>query len=123
MPHLLLIDDDSKLTTPLRSSFERAGYDVSVAPDGHTGLSKALIENPDVVVLDVMMPGVDGRATLERLKERFAELPVILMTAKVQNEEIEEYLNLGAIGLIMKPFDPMLLPKEINDLYEKHMKN
>jgi CheY-like chemotaxis protein len=66
-----------------------------------------------------MMPGIDGRTTLTKLKAQAPELPVILMTAKVQNEEVAEYLSLGALGVIMKPFDPMLLPKEISDLMEK----
>jgi two-component system, OmpR family, response regulator len=76
-----------------------------------------------VVVLDVMMPGIDGRTTLTKLKEASATLPVILMTAKVQNEEIAEYLSLGALGVIMKPFDPMRLPKEIVDLLNGHEKD
>lgn len=56
MPHVLLIYDERKLTDPLRSSFERAGYQITIANDGYTGLSLALVEKPDVIVLDVMMP-------------------------------------------------------------------
>ena len=62
MTQILLIDDDTRLTTPLRASFERSGYTVSVANDGHTGLSMALVEKPDVIILDVNMPGLNGRA-------------------------------------------------------------
>jgi len=61
--------------------------------------------------------------TLTKLKARNPNLPVILMTAKVQTEEIAEYLNLGAVGVIMKPFDPMLLPKEITELLKDYSQN
>lgn len=121
---VLLVDDDPNIRKLAKMSLERVGkWEVAVAASGTEAIDLLAHEKPDVVLLDVMMPGVDGRATLEKLKEQSADLPVILMTAKVQNEEIAEYLNLGAIGLIMKPFDPMLLPQEISDLYEKHVKN
>ncbi len=103
MPHLLLIDDDPKLTTPLRSSFERAGYDVSVAPDGHTGLSKALVENPDVIVLDVMMPGLDGWTVCKAIRER-SPVPIIMLTALDDSTDRIRGLDLGADDYLVKPF-------------------
>lgn len=103
MPHLLLIDDDTKLTTPLRSSFERAGYDVSVASDGHTGLSKALVENPDVIVLDVMMPGLDGWTVCKAIREH-SPVPIIMLTALDDSTDRIKGLDLGADDYLVKPF-------------------
>jgi two-component system OmpR family response regulator len=121
---VLLVDDDPNIRKLARMSLERVGkWEVVVAESGSEAIDLFSKVQPDVVVLDVMMPGLDGRTTLTRLKEKSAELPVILMTAKVQAEEIVEYLSLGAIGVIMKPFDPMSLPKEISDLLEKNDKN
>jgi len=103
MAHILLIDDDAKLTAPLRSSFERAGYDVSVAPDGHTGLSKALVENPDVIVLDVMMPGLDGWTVCKAIRER-SPVPIIMLTALDDSTDRIRGLDLGADDYLVKPF-------------------
>jgi DNA-binding response OmpR family regulator len=103
MPHILLIDDDPKLTAPLRSAFEHAGYDVSVAADGHTGLSKALVENPDVVVLDVMMPGLDGWAVCKAIRER-SPVPIIMLTALDDSIDRIRGLDLGADDYLVKPF-------------------
>jgi len=103
MPHILLIDDDTKLTAPLRSSFERAGYDVSVASDGHTGLSKALVENPDVIVLDVMMPGLDGWTVCKAIRER-SPVPIIMLTALDDSPDRIRGLDLGADDYLVKPF-------------------
>ena len=80
MAHILLIDDEIKLTEPLRTAFERDGYDVSVANDGHTGFSLALVEKPDVVVLDVMMPGLDGWQVCRELRQH-SSVPIIMLTA------------------------------------------
>lgn len=103
MPHILLIDDERKLTDPLSASFERAGYDVSVANDGHTGLSMAMVENPDVIVLDVMMPGLDGwqvcRAVLAH-----SPVPIIMLTALDDSVDRIKGLELGADDYLVKPF-------------------
>lgn len=73
---------------------------------------------PDVILLDVMMPLMDGPTTLERLRAMpdLATTPVIFMTARVQTSEQERYLALGAVGVIVKPFDPMLLAQEMRSL-------
>ena len=118
MPHILLIDDDSKLTTPLRSSFERAGYDVSVAPDGHTGLSKALVENPDVIVLDVMMPGLDGWTVCKAIRER-SPVPIIMLTALDDSTDRIRGLDLGADDYLTKPFHLAELNSRIKALLRR----
>jgi len=75
---------------------------------------------PDLILLDVMMPGMDGPTTLKSLRghDEFAAIPVLFMTAKVQSDEVEEYLALGAVGVIHKPFDPMALSDEIRALWQ-----
>ncbi len=94
MAHILLVDDDPMITGPLMSSFERAGYRVSVAGDGHTGLSKALVEQPDVVVLDVMMPGLDGWQVCQSIRARSA-VPIIMLTALDDSMDRIRGLELG----------------------------
>lgn len=116
---ILLVDDDPNIRKLARMSLERVGgWQVAVACSGAEALAMVETEQPDVVLLDVMMPGLDGRMTLGQLKKKpeSRDVPVILMTAKVQIEEMDEYLTLGAVGVIIKPFDPMSLPKEIRDL-------
>ncbi len=103
MPHILLIDDDPALTTPLKNAFERADYRVSVAHDGHTGLSKALLEQPDVIVLDVLMPGLDGWKVCEAIRER-SPVPIIMLTALDDSMDRIRGLEIGADDYLVKPF-------------------
>lgn len=103
MPHVLLIDDERKLTDPLRSSFERAGYQITIANDGHTGLSLALVERPDVIVLDVMMPGLDGWQVCQAIRE-YSTVPIIMLTALGDSMDRIRGLELGADDYLVKPF-------------------
>jgi two-component system response regulator RegX3 len=99
----LLVDDDVNLTEPLRSSFQRAGYTVSVANDGHSGFSMALVEKPDVIVLDVMMPGLNGWQVCEQIRQRSA-VPIIMLTALDDTTDRIRGLELGADDYLVKPF-------------------
>lgn len=113
---VLLVDDDPNIRKLAKMSLERVGrWTVTVATCGEEALSMVTADKPDLILLDVMMPGLDGRSTLSQLKSMpdIRHVPVILMTAKVQNEEMNVYLQLGAAGVIIKPFDPMSLPNEI----------
>ena len=85
---------------------------------GQEALEEARETLPDVILLDVMMPGLDGTTTLAKLREdpATAGIPVIFLTAKVQSHEIERYQELGALGVIRKPFDAMALPDEVRRL-------
>jgi DNA-binding response OmpR family regulator len=103
MAHVLLIDDERKLTDPLRSSFERAGYQITIANDGHTGLSLALVEKPDVIVLDIMMPGLDGWRVCEAIRQH-SNVPIIMLTALDDNLDRIKGLELGADDYLVKPF-------------------
>jgi two-component system, OmpR family, response regulator len=117
---LLLIDDAQDIRTIARISLERVGQWTVVSADGgQAALRAAREEGPfDAVLLDVMMPGVDGPATLNRLREEGlpASVPIVFLTAKVQATEHTRLLSLGAAGVITKPFDPLALPGELEGL-------
>lgn len=103
MSHILLIDDERKLTDPLRAAFERAGYQVTVANDGHAGLSLALVSRPDVIILDVMMPGLDGWQVCQAVREHLST-PIIMLTALDDSTDRIRGLELGADDYLVKPF-------------------
>ncbi|ATB27477.1 response regulator [Melittangium boletus] len=116
---VLLVDDEDDIRTIGRLSLSRVGkWETVLAAHGAEALEKAAAEQPDLILLDVMMPGMDGPTTLARLRaqESTARIPVIFMTAKIQKHELARYLELGAAGVIGKPFEPMSLPAEIKKL-------
>jgi two-component system, OmpR family, response regulator len=116
---VMLVDDEDDIRTIGNLSLSRVGgWQTVLAASGSEALSKAAAEQPDLILLDVMMPGMDGPTTLGQLRaqEATAKTPVIFMTAKVQKQEVARYLELGAVGVIGKPFDPMTLPAEIKRL-------
>ena len=113
---VLLVDDDDDIRSIGELALvEVGGMTTVLASSGPLALEVAARELPDVVLLDVMMPGMDGLATFRRLREQpaTAAIPVVFVTAKVQRHEVQRYLELGAIGVIGKPFDPMTLPDEL----------
>ena len=113
---VLLVDDEPHIRRIGELSLKGVGkWKVILASSGAEAIELAEREVPDLILLDVMMPGVDGPATLQQLKasELTARIPVIFMTAKVQRHEIDKYLAAGAVGVIPKPFDPMALPAQI----------
>jgi DNA-binding response OmpR family regulator len=103
MQHILLVDDEKKLTLPLQTAFQRAGYQVSVANDGHTGLSMAIVSDPDVVILDVMMPGLDGWQVCQAIRKN-SVVPIIMLTALDDSVDRIRGLELGADDYLVKPF-------------------
>ncbi len=116
---VLLVDDEDDIRTIGQLSLSRVGgWQTVLAASGTEAVAKAAAEQPDLILLDVMMPGMDGPTTLGRLRapEATAKTPVIFMTAKIQKQEVARYLELGAVGVIGKPFDPMTLPAEIKKL-------
>jgi CheY-like chemotaxis protein len=115
----LIVDDEEDIRRIIRLSLERVGgMQVCEAPDGTVGLAAALRGRPDVILLDVMMPGQDGPATLAALRAEpaTAAIPVVFLTARVVPGECRRLTDLGALGVIVKPFDPMTLPQQILDL-------
>ncbi len=116
---VLLVDDEDDIRTIGNLSLSRVGgWQTVLASSGAEAVTKAAAEQPDLILLDVMMPGMDGPTTFGRLRAdpATATTPVIFMTAKVQKQEVARYLELGAVGVIAKPFDPMTLPGEIRRL-------
>jgi CheY-like chemotaxis protein len=113
---VLMVDDEPDIRRVGQMSLELVGqFEVLLASGGEEAVELAARERPDVILLDVMMPRLDGPATLDRLRhdQGTAGIPVIFMTAKVQKHEVARYLAQGASGVIFKPFDPMTLPEEI----------
>lgn len=103
----ILVVDDEKLTTELAKTFlEKHGFTVIIASDGDEGLSKAQAEKPDLILLDVMLPTMDGFAVCKKLKESddFKNTPILMFTAKGLSSDIEEGKAVGADEYIVKPF-------------------
>jgi CheY-like chemotaxis protein len=116
---VMLVDDEDDIRTIGNLSLSRVGgWQTVLAASGAEALEKAAAEKPDLILLDVMMPGMDGPTTFGKLRaqEATARTPIIFMTAKIQKQEVARYLELGALGVIGKPFDPMTLPQEIRKL-------
>jgi two-component system OmpR family response regulator len=112
---ILLINDEGDIRTVAQMSLQAVGgFVVILAPGGEKGLGMAIREKPDLILLDAMMPGLDVPGTLKRLKEdpKFSGIPVVFLTAKAQQMELQELHARGAEGVITKPFDPMKLPEQ-----------
>lgn len=118
---VLLVDDDPDIRMVARMSLARVGkWTVHAAGSGAEALALLATTTPDVVLLDVMMPLMDGPTLLARIRANpaWSAIPVIFLSAKVQAREVKHYLELGAAGVIVKPFDPMKLPDEIRQLLD-----
>lgn len=116
---VLLVDDEVDIRTIGFLSLSRVGgWQTVLASSGIEAVTKAAAELPDLILLDVQMPDLDGLTTFGRLRAQAvtAALPIIFMTAKLQAQDVARYLELGALGVIGKPFDPLTLPKEIKRL-------
>jgi CheY-like chemotaxis protein len=121
---IMIVEDDEDIRDICAMSARKIGkWDVVIAASGEEALVMSAIEEPDVILLDVMMPGMDGITTLAKLREQelTSHLPVIFFTARVQEHELRHYLALGAAGVIQKPFDPMTLPDEIRRIVDRSM--
>lgn len=119
---LFHVEDDMDIREIAKMALEMTGqFEVFQFDCGEAALAGAKDLSPDILLLDVMMPGMSGPETLEKLREldHFATVPAIYMTARVQPNEIEEFKKTGALGVIVKPFDPVSLGQEILDLIEK----
>jgi len=119
---VLLVDDEPDIRRIGELALRRVGgMEVISVASGLEALERVAEVKPDVLLLDVMMPGIDGPTTLERLRARpdTQTLPVVFMTAKTLRPEIERWMALGAVGVIFKPFDPMALPAELRRIVEE----
>jgi len=115
---ILIVDDEADIRRIARLSLERVGrMQVVEAASGPEAVRAALSERPDAILLDVMMPGMDGPATLVELRARpeLSAIPVLFLTAKAMIAEVERLKALGATAVLTKPFDPMRLPTELRE--------
>ncbi len=101
---MLVVEDDAALLRGLSDNFRDAGFHVATAADGREGLSKVLDQTPDIVLLDVMLPLLNGYELCQRVRDAKLDLPIIMLTAKGQEEEIVRGLELGADDYVTKPF-------------------
>ena len=106
MRTILVVDDEPSIVTLLKFNLEQAGYNVLTAEDGRTGLDTALNEKPDLMVLDLMLPGMDGMDVCKTLRQEKVNLPILMLTAK--DDEFDKILGLelGADDYLTKPFSP-----------------
>ena len=119
--HILCIDDEEDILQVAKLALEAVGgFRVSLCRGSAEAVEQACILRPDLILLDVMMPEMDGPTTLEKLRDGgpCSATPVIFMTAKAQPQEIQHFKELGALGVITKPFDPMALPSEVRAIWE-----
>src|SRR6266568_1435034 len=113
---ILIVDDEDDIREVAQVSLELVGnYEVLTATSGRDGLERARSGRPDAILLDVMMPDMDGPSTLAELRRDPAtrDIPVVFLTAKTQAAERTRLAGLGAAGILTKPFDPLKLPGEV----------
>ena len=103
-PRILVVEDDLSILTGLSMSLRFEGFEVIQAQDGRTGLQKAIDERPDLLVLDVMLPQMNGFEVLEELRARGSTIPVVVLSAKGVETDRVMGLNLGADDYVVKPF-------------------
>jgi excisionase family DNA binding protein len=108
-PLVLVVDDDPRLREFIRVNLEMEGYAVREAESAEEALSAIEDQAPDLVLLDVVMPGIDGWQILQRMQERHGSIPVIMFSGKVDEHSLAEAADRGARGFIGKPFDPQQL--------------
>lgn len=122
LERILYVEDDMDIQTIAVMALEKiSGYTVLACSSGRDAVEKAAEFTPDLLLLDVMMPEMDGPETLAALRTQkgLEQTPVIFMTAKVMESEIAHYKTLGAIGVIPKPFDPMSLGENVKSIWDE----
>lgn len=125
LKRILLVEDEPDIQTVAKLALEAlGGYTIEICSSGHEALEKAPTFSPDLILLDVMMPKMDGPDTLRALRNvpGTSKTPMLFMTAKVQPHEVAEYQALGAIDVIAKPFDPMALASNLKEIWEQYHK-
>ncbi len=114
---ILIIDDEDDIRMVAGMSLETvAGWDVILASSGKQGIERAAAEQPDAILLDVMMPEMDGPTTLTKLKanNQTSRIPVLLLTAKVQGSDQIRFAEMGVSAILFKPFDPLTLARQVS---------
>lgn len=118
---VLVIDDEAPIRLLCRVNLEAEGMDVLEASDGTKGLEQARAEAPDVVLLDVMMPGLDGWRVAEELLDdpRTESIPIVFLTARAELRDRARGIDLGGVDYVTKPFNPVELAPLVRDLLER----
>jgi DNA-binding response OmpR family regulator len=111
---ILIVEDEPALMRGLKDTFSSKGFHVSAAVDGQAGLDAAFSEDPDLILLDIMLPKVNGYEVCRALRQRGLEMPILMLTAKGQEEDIVLGLNLGADDYVTKPFRIAELVARVN---------
>ena len=122
---ITVVDDEVDLVETIKLFLETRNFLVSCAYDGASGLEVIKKEKPDVIILDIMMPKKDGRQTLKELKanEETKNIPVIMLTAKEEQTDRSNAIELGAYEYVTKPYDSYILLRQIKNALEKSKKN
>lgn len=123
LQRILYVEDEVAIQEVVKLALEAVGgFSVEICSSGTAAVERAPFFSPDLILLDVMMPGMDGLSTLQTLRglPQTSTTPVIFITAKAQSAERAHYLELGAVGVITKPFDPMRLSQNILDIWNRY---
>ena len=119
---ILYVEDEPDIQAVAKLALEQVGkFTLEVCSSGQEAVDKAAAFSPQLMLLDVMMPEMDGPTTLKKLREisGLEATPAVFMTARVQPHEVQEYIEMGAADVIAKPFDPMMLSNQIREIWEK----
>ena len=122
LKRILYVEDEPDIQVVARLALENiGGFPLKVCSSGNEAVGAAAEFAPDMIVLDVMMPGLDGPTTLQELRKirSLANTPAVFMTAKVQPQEVAHYKRIGAIDVIVKPFDPITLSSSLTAVWER----
>ncbi|MDW8325345.1 MAG: response regulator transcription factor [Anaerolineales bacterium] len=114
--HILVVDDDYAVTQALRSLFVRSGYEISLAHSGWEALAR-LEHKPDLIILDLMLPGLDGYEVCRQIRSRKSYIPILMLTAKDEVSDKIKGLELGADAYLVKPFEPRELAAQVQALF------
>ncbi|HEY4355328.1 MAG TPA: response regulator [Acidobacteriaceae bacterium] len=117
MRRILIIDDEDDIREVAQLSLESiAGWQVSTARSGAEGIERAKADKPDAILMDVMMPAMDGPTTFREMQKlpETADIPVVLLTAKVQGVDQRRFAGLGVAAVLFKPFDPLTLADQMS---------
>ncbi|MBI4789940.1 MAG: response regulator [Chloroflexi bacterium] len=126
LSRIMMVEDEPDIQSIAKMALEMVGgFKVEIASSGNQALEIVAALAPDLILLDVMMPGLDGPSTLKALRAEpaTAAIPVVFMTAKAQPQEVAHFKELGALDVIAKPFDPMTLSNTIRDIWKAHYGN